>query len=107
MLLAAAPYALKESKDKRGDQYRNVVNMMDEVFTEQDKRLQERIAEKQALVDGADAQQNTLNTQKQNVESKLEANQVDLEAKRDTKKTKKTALSECEGTLKQATEEMA
>jgi len=105
MLLATAPHALGEAKDKRHEWYRNVVGMVGDVFMKEDSRLKERIADKQSLVDGADAQQRTLETQKETLESKLETNQVALDAKRVTQETNETSLKDLEGAMEQATEQ--
>lgn len=106
MLLATAPLALADAKDKRHSYYEKVVNMMSEVFAQQENRLKERLAEKQAVIDGADARHITLEAQKQNMTTRLLANQVDLDAKRATQETHKALLEESEGKLQQAMEDI-
>lgn len=106
MLLQTAPYALRDAKDKRHEWYHNVVNMVGEVFTSQDKRMQERLAEKQSVVDNADTRIRNLESQKSDIESKLQANQADLDVKRANKDTNQALLTENEEKLKQTMEEL-
>jgi len=103
MLLAAAPYALRDAKETRHKFYSNVVDMINDVFVAQEKRQKERLAEKQAFVDGADAQQRTLISEKENVEKKLEAEGPVLDGKKATQQTDQTFLKECESKAKEAT----
>lgn len=106
MLIASAPYALGELKEKRHEWYQNVVSMMGDVFNKQQTHLQEKLAEKQAVIDGVNAQQGTLQAQKQSLEDKIQAHQMDLDTKKTTQEANKALLKERDNRLNQLKDEI-